>query len=242
MNKIKKTGIILGSGLGKISDELSHSRRLFKDLQGFHKAEAMEGELFGHSVILFSGRRHFYEGYSQGEVLKFAQMAYESGVDLLVVTNAAGGVNSSFKVSDLMIMSSWINLMKFSLPGGHHSSILNNCQRNLFSELSKGLKLNLRYGVYCCTSGPNYETNAEIRLLKKFGIDAVGMSTVPEILFAIGKKLKVIGISCITNLLKENTDMITDHADVIRASDNAYERFARLISGILENKEKLLKC
>ena len=240
MNTVKKTGIILGSGLSRLKNRLSCRKTLYRDTNSFHNAEALTEKLFGHEVILFSGRRHFYEGYSKDEVLKFAQMSADEGADLLIITNAAGGVNSNLSVSDLMINSSFVNMLRFSTPGKYFTGFLTDAQRRKLSEISSASGLNIRFGIYCCTSGPNYESPAEIRFLRNYGIDAVGMSTVPEILFAGSRNMKAIAISCISNLLKENTGAVTDHSDVVSACGRAYKRFSKLISEILAHKKEFV--
>ncbi len=236
-----KTAIILGSGLSKISKELRNPRVIYSDSAGFHKAKAIEGQLFGKDVIIFSGRRHFYEGYSPDEILFFVNLAYENGAKLLIVSNAAGGINPTLKISDLMIITSFINLIKFTFPGKYYMAHTFR-STNIIKELGLCLRLNLKFGTYCCTSGPVYETRSEISFFRKSGIDAIGMSTVPEIIAARNLGLDVIGISCISNILSENTEFETNHDEVVMACHAAYDRFSKLIQLILTNTHKVMQC
>ncbi len=236
-----KTAIILGSGLSKISNELLNPRVIYSDTSGFHKAKAIEGMLFGRDVIIFSGRRHFYEGYSSEEILFFVNLAYENGAKLLIVSNAAGGINPVLKVSDLMVITSFVNMIKFAYPGSNPMTNTFKSTRFL-KEMGLDLRLNLKFGTYCCTSGPAYETRSEIRFFRKSGIDAIGMSTVPEIIAARNLGIEVIAISCISNILSENTEFETNHNEVVMACEAAYDRFSELIKLILLNTEKSLQC
>lgn len=237
-----KTAIILGSGLSKIRSELRESRILYSDPNGFHKAEVIEGELFGNEVILFSGRRHFYEGYSPEEMLFFVNMAHEQGVELLIISNAAGGINPALKVSDLMVITSYINFMKIKLPKGRNNNSMSTDRVRLIKKLGLRNFLNLKFGTYCCNSGPNYETRSEIRFLLKAGIDAIGMSTVPEIITAKSLGINVVGISCISNTLAENTKFETNHDEVVEACLASYDRFSRLIELVLTNSNEIIGC
>lgn len=236
-----KTAIILGSGLSKISNELLKPRVIYSDKDGFHKAQAIEGQLFGKDVIVFSGRRHFYEGYTTEEILFFVKMAHENGVKLLIVSNAAGGINPSLKISDLMVITSFVNLMKLTFPG--KICITHDSRKNgILKEIGLSSKLNLKFGTYCCNSGPAYETRSEIKFFKKYGIDAIGMSTAPEIIAARNLGIEVLGISCISNTLSENTEFETNHEEVVLACNSAYGRFSKLIELILAKDEEIVQC
>jgi purine-nucleoside phosphorylase len=237
-----KTAIILGSGLSKIKEELKESNILYKDETGFHKAQAIEGKLFGSNVILFTGRRHLYEGFDLDEMLFFVELAHKEGVKLLIVSNAAGGLNPEFRVSDLMIITSFVNFVRHSIGFSPGTRYVNRESLNMLKEFGLTHKLGLKFGTYCCNLGPTYETRSEIRFLRNFGMDAIGMSTVPEFVRAAGLGMKVIGISCISNMLAESTEFETSHDEVLTACLSAYDRFAVLTEQILKHSGELVKC
>ena len=167
-------------------------------------------------------------------------MAHVQKAELLIITNAAGGVNPSLMVSDLMVITSFVNFIKSVFPFERSNCALNRKTLNLIKELGLKNFLNLKFGTYCSNSGPNYETRAEIRFLLTTGIDAIGMSTVPEIITAYSLGMKVIGISCISNLLSENAQFETNHDEVVEAGNASYERFSKLIEIILKNSKRFV--
>lgn len=230
-----KTAIILGSGLSMLKDDLKSKRRFFSDDDGLHRSEAFEGLLFGKEVLLFTGRRHFYEGYSMGDILLLIRMAKEYGAGLAVITNAAGGINPGFKVSDLMVITSFMNLIRKGYSYSGAGRYLKSQSIEKLKQINTSEKLGLKFGTYCSNTGPAYESRAEIRMFRNSGIDAVGMSTVPEIIEATGMGVKVIGISCISNMLAENTEFKTDHDDVLNAGGIAFPKFSLLMKHILQN-------
>lgn len=237
----KKIGIILGSGLGKFADLLEDKCLLFSENDSFHKMKILSGKINAKDVIIFSGRRHFYEGYNPGSIVEFVNKAHEYGINLLIISNAAGGLNINFKVSDLMLITSHLNFLKSNF---YYSPNLLPYDVSFSDKLIKiaiSKKINLKKGTYCCFPGPNYETRSEINYLKKFGFDAVGMSTVPEVLHANAKGIKTIAISCITNLLSVHGKDKTDHSEVIEAGKSAYKNFSEMILAIIENSENLIK-
>ena len=200
----------------------------------------MEGTLFGNDVILFSGRRHFYEGYTPEEILFFVRMAHVQKAELLIISNAAGGVNPSLMVSDLMVITSFVNFIKSVFPFNRSNCTLNREKLDIIKELGLKNFLNLKFGTYCSNSGPNYETRSEIRFLLNAGIDAIGMSTVPEIITGNSLGMKVIGISCISNLLSENAQFETNHEEVVEAGNASYDKFSKLIDLILNNSKRFV--
>ncbi|MCY7361153.1 MAG: purine-nucleoside phosphorylase [Ignavibacteria bacterium] len=235
-----KIGIILGSGLNDFAKELIKSKIIFEDSSGFHNLKVLSGYINGKAIILFSGRKHFYEGYSSDEVFRNITLAKEFGVSLLIITNAAGGLNTRFKVSDIMLINSHFNFinkrfyLKKNLQNYEKDKILK------IKNLAIKDKIILREGSYCSSIGPAYETKAEIRYLNNIGIDAVGMSTIPEILFANNFGIKTIGISCITNLLRENAFGITNHEEVIEAGKNSYRIFSKFLKTLISNSTDLI--
>ncbi len=235
-----KIGIILGSGLNKFSEELSSTSLLYEDDSSFHSIKVLSGKIDKTEIVLFSGRRHFYEGYSQEKILENVGIAGKLGVNFLIITNAAGGLNTDFRVSDLMLITSHLNFLNKIFPAKSNKNYYDKGIIESVRNLSIQEKIILRFGSYCCTSGPMYETKSDIRFLAKCGIDAIGMSTIPEIMYASKLGIKTLAFSCITNLLTENSATITDHEDVIAAGENAYANFSGLIKKIIANSDKIL--
>lgn len=226
------TGIILGSGLNKFSDEIENGEILLKDDSGFHKRKIIKGIINKKPVVVFEGRSHFYEGYTQEMVFSNVNKAIELGVKNLIITNAAGGVNLNYNVADLMLITSHIDLMnrKIFQP---NSSCYHRPSLDRICKLANENKLKLRKGTYAASSGPAYESKSEILMLRKLGADAVGMSTIPEILYAKKNGVDVIGISCITNLLRVSPNGITDHSEVVEAGLSAFNNFSKLLRAIV---------
>lgn len=234
-----KIGIILGSGLNKFTEELSSTMIISEDSDTFHKMKVMTGKIENKEIVLFSGRRHFYEGYSVEEVISNVDTAKSLGVNLLIITNAAGGLNKNFKVSDLMLITSHMNILNNLIPTKNNSVIYDDNIINKVKAFAKMEKIRLRTGTYFSSRGPMYETKSEIRFLSTFGIDAVGMSTIPEIIYAKKIPIKCIAISCITNLLSENSETITDHDEVLEAGNNAYVSFSKLLKEIISKSSEI---
>lgn len=229
----RKIGIILGSGLNKFSEELDSPHLIYEDKNSFHNIEVKSGSISGKEVTLFSGRRHYYEGYTEDKILFNVNMAAELGINFLIITNAAGGINKNFRVSDLMLITSHLNFQQNAI---HLKKNLVLYPKNILNEiknLSRMEKIILRTGSYCCNTGPNYETKSEIRFLSKLGIDAVGMSTIPEILHANRIGINTLGFSCITNILSEQSSGETRHEEVLEAGNNSFDNFSRLLKKII---------
>lgn len=227
------TGIILGSGLNKFTEELLSPLLLHEDSSSFHKLKILTGRINEEKVVLFSGRKHFYEGYSADKILENVNIAKDLGVNRLIITNAAGGINKNFKVSDLMLITSHYNFLSFNVTSENIPTMYAEDTVRNIRLIAKEEKINLKYGSYCCLSGPAYESKSEIRFLTKMGIDAVGMSTVPEILYANKLGIKTIAISCITNMLSEQARHITNHEEVIEAGIKSYTNFSGLLKKII---------
>lgn len=234
-----KVGIILGSGLNKFINDLSNPKILYSDKKGFHMIRVLSGSIQNKDVVIFSGRKHFYEGYPADEIFRSVTASLQLGVKLLIITNAAGGLNPAFGVSDLMLIHSHFNFYNKRIPVKGGKELFNKAILEKIKNMASQEKLRVRTGNYCCTYGPMYETRSEIRMLNKFSIDAVGMSTVPEIIYAADKNIPTIGISCITNLLKENSNVLTNHDEVIIAGKKSYGSFSKLLKLIIANSEKL---
>ncbi|NOS85825.1 MAG: purine-nucleoside phosphorylase, partial [Ignavibacteria bacterium] len=190
---------------------------LFEDKTGVHNKLIYTCTIANKRVLVFKGRRHFYEGYSLEEITSHVDFAIERGAENIFITNAAGGLNENFSEGDLMLITSHINFidkLKFRISGdikGFYSKEL----QNKFMAICKVANVKLHEGTYGCYSGPTYETNAEIRFQKKIMLDAAGMSTVPEVISASKHKINVLAVSVITNLLRENSISQTSHDDVL---------------------------
>ena len=248
--------VILGSGLGGLADEIPAVASVpYGEIPGFvaSTAPGHAGRLvFGHSgptpVALMQGRLHFYEGYSLEDVTFPVRVAKALGADTLVVTNAAGGLNPSFRVGDLMLIADHINLMGFGgqnpLRGPNDDALgvrflpMNPCYDHGLLDLARQVAhqqhLELRKGVYVMIPGPTFETNAELHFLRMAGGDAVGMSTIPEVIVARHGEMRVLGISCITNMAVPDWEEPVDHEGVLAVAAAARPRFAALVRGVLD--------
>lgn len=231
-------GIILGSGLNKFSDELESQQLIYEDNASFHKLKVLSGKIMDKDVVMFSGRKHFYEGYSKEMILQNISLAKKLGVNLMFITNAAGGLNSNFKVSDLMLITSHLNFNHKIIPSGNSAFPYDSKFIASIKELALSENIDLKNGSYCCLSGPCYETKSEIRFLNKYRVDAVGMSTVPEIIHSGRIGIRTISFSCITNLLSENSNSITTHDEVVEAGKKSYNAFSKLMKAMIVKSDK----
>ena len=246
-------GIILGSGLGDLANNIDMIEEIkYGEIESFHNSTVeghngrfIIGELSGKNVIAMDGRLHFYEGIDIKEVVKPADLMLDLGIKTLIVTNAAGGVNNSFTPGDLMVISDHINYAGINpLIGPNDESkgprfvdMTNGYSKDLINKakkVAKNINLDLKEGVYMWFTGPNYETPAEVKMAGILGADAVGMSTVPEVLIAKHRGVDVLGFSCITNMAAGITDDILDHDDVIKVSLKVRDNFKKLIMEVLK--------
>ncbi|WP_040951272.1 purine-nucleoside phosphorylase [Gorillibacterium massiliense] len=245
-------GLILGSGLGILADLIEdavvvpyHEIPFFpvSTVEG-HAGELLLGKVKGRQVLMMKGRFHTYEGYEPDAVSFPVRVMKKLGVKTLLVTNAAGGVNESFDVGDLMVISDHLNFMfRNPLIGPNDNSLgvrfpdmseaYSKRLRKLAHETAAELGFSLREGVYAAMSGPAYETPAEIRMLRIVGSDAVGMSTVPEVMVARHAGIEVLGFSCISNMAAGILDQPLSHAEVMEAADRVKDKFLGLILAIL---------
>ena len=249
-----KTGLILGSGLGVIGDEIQNPTIIpYNDIPGFlkstvegHKGQLIIGNLEGKTVLAMQGRFHFYEGYSIQEITLPVRVMKLLGIENLIITNAAGAVNKDFNPGDLMLISDHINfgfdnpligknLDNFGPRFPDTSESYNKTLQDIATNSAKNLGVELKQGVYQFSSGPTYETPAETRVARSMGADVVGMSTVPEVLVAVHSGLKVLGISCVTNMAAGILDQPLDHQEVIETSALAREKFVSLIKKIISH-------
>jgi purine-nucleoside phosphorylase len=250
-----RIGLILGSGLGGLADELADATVIpYAEIPGFapsavvgHRSELAIGLLAGQPVVVMRGRFHFYEGYSMQEVTFPVRVMRALGCDTLLVTNAAGGLRPDWQVGDLMRISDQI-----FVPGmaGHHPLRGHNDDRlgprfppmvdafdpefaRIAHEVAQQVGATLHAGVYAMISGPAFESAAELRMLRIWGADAVGMSTAPEIIVARHSGMRVLGISLITNLALPD-GAPANHAEVLEAGEVAKPVFGALLRGVLE--------
>lgn len=252
LSESPKVGLILGSGLNDLAEEIqSPSFIPYKEIPHFpsstapgHKGRLVMGSLQGRQVITMQGRFHHYEGYDMKTIAFPIRVMKLLGVETIIVTNAAGGVNTSFNPGDLMLIKDHI---KFG--GGHPLIGPNDSEFGVrFPDMSKAytpelqvkvkkaaadLGIKLQEGVYTYLTGPCYETPAEIRMLRILGADAVGMSTVPEVITASHAGMKVVGISCISNMAAGILDQPITEEEVIEAGQMVKGTFARLLKEII---------
>ncbi|HMQ80177.1 MAG TPA: purine-nucleoside phosphorylase [Ignavibacteria bacterium] len=215
--------LILGSGVDLDDDLISGKTVILEDKKGIHHKTIYTCSVQNKGVLVFKGRRHFYEGYSLEEITFNINFAINMGVERILITNAAGGLNENFSEGDLMLITSHINFLdklrftskKAQLP--FYSKEL----QDKFRSSCRIMNVKLHEGTYGCYSGPTYETKAEIRFQKKIMLDAAGMSTVPEVIESSSKRIEVIALSVITNLLKENSAAETSHDNVLLTAQKA---------------------
>ncbi|MBR1570686.1 MAG: purine-nucleoside phosphorylase [Bacteroidales bacterium] len=246
-------GIVLGSGLGKLADEITSPRVIpYRDIPGFpsstaigHKGNYIVGELGGKPVIAMQGRIHYYEGYDMFEVTLPIQVMKVLGIRYLFVSNAAGGTNLSFHVGDLMIIKDHINLLPNPLIGPNidefgprFPDMTRPYDPGLIrqaEEIADNLGIALRKGVYVACTGPSYETPAEYRYFRAIGADAVGMSTTPEVIVARHSGIPVFGMSVITDVAHatDDEDYVTDGEAIVKAADAAADRMSLLFRKLI---------
>ncbi len=244
--------VVLGSGLGSLADGKDNQSISYSEISGFpqptvagHGGKIVFAEFGGNNIMMFQGRFHFYEGYSMDVVTLFPRLAAVLGAKLYLVTNAAGGVNEEFHPGDLMVISDHLNLMGTNpligknrdemgprFPDMTHAYDPEFSQ--LLTECGKDVGVGMKKGVYAALTGPSYETPAEIRMLRTMGADAIGMSTVPEVITARHAGLKVCGVSCITNLAAGVTGQPLSHAEVLETGERVKYDFIKIISSFLE--------
>jgi len=254
-SKIKsppEIGMILGSGLGVLGDEVENPVIIaYRDIPYFprstvkgHAGQMVIGTIEGKKVLVMQGRFHFYEGYSMETVVFPVRVMRLLGIKNFLVTNASGGVNTSFNPGDLMIITDHIkfdldnplrgaNIDIFGPRFPDMSDGYTKSLRLLAKKAGESLGIPLREGVYALMGGPNYETPAEIRMLRTLGADAVGMSTVPEVLTAVHAGMQVLGISCITNMAAGVLDQTLNQEDVIATAAIVKDNFISLVKKIL---------
>jgi purine-nucleoside phosphorylase len=239
-------GIILGSGLGGLADEIQKSVSVrYEDIPNFpissvcgHRGELICGYLDDVCLLALSGRVHYYEGYSMQQVVFPIRVMAEFGVKTAIIANSVGAVNESFNPGDIVAISDHINLMGDNPLSGAGDIIdlteaYDRELRHMAREIAASLGITLRSGTYLAYSGPSYETPAEIRAMRIMGADIVGMSTAPEVMMANRLGVKVLGLSMITNMAAGISATPLSHQEVIETSQNESQKFNTLVKGII---------
>ncbi|MBQ3609723.1 MAG: purine-nucleoside phosphorylase [Bacteroidaceae bacterium] len=239
MHTHPETAIILGSGLGKLVDEITDKYEInYTDIPHFpvstvegHSGKLIFGKLGDKDIMAMQGRFHFYEGYSMKEVTFPVRVMRELGIKTLFVSNAAGGMNPDFEIGDLMIITDHINFfpehplrgknIKYGPRFPDMSEAYNKELIRKANEIAAEKGIKVQHGIYIGTQGPTYETPAEYKMFRILGADAVGMSTVPEVIVANHCGIRVFGISVITDLGVEGKIVEVTHEDVQKAADQA---------------------
>lgn len=245
---IPDVALVLGSGLGDYADGIKQEAVLdYKDIEGFpvstvagHKGRFVFGYVGGVKVVVMQGRVHYYEGYSMEDVVLPIRLMKLMGAKVLFLTNAAGGVNYDYHAGDFMLISDQICMAPSPLIGENAdeigprfpdmSNIYDRDLREVVRNAAKDLGIPLQEGVYIQLTGPNYESPAEIRMVRTLGADAVGMSTACEAIAANHCGLKTVGISCISNLACGITDKPLTHKEVQETADRVAPLFKKLIT------------
>lgn len=240
--------IILGSGLGGLSNAIEDASRIaFKDIPGFpeatvpgHEGAVIVGSLGGRQVVALSGRFHMYEGHPAALAAFPVRVFHALGIRQLFVSNAAGGISPKLAVGDLMIISDHLNLMAANplvgpaQDGETRFADMTDAYdpgfRKMLRTAAEKLSINVREGVYAGLLGPSYETPSEVKMLRALGADAVGMSTVPEVIMARAVGIRVAGVSCITNAAAGVTGAALSHAEVLDATQRVARSFELLVT------------
>ena len=252
VNAIPKIAIILGSGLGSLADEIEDKTVIeYKDIPNFpvstvagHKGELIFGKLSGVPIIAMNGRFHYYEGYDLKETAYPIRIFKLLGVETVILTNAAGGINLNFQKGDLMIIEDQLSFFAESVLRGPNMDFfgdrfidMSNVYTKEYIEILKPIMKQVTgkclTGVYAYMKGPTYETPAEIKALRTLGADAVGMSTVPEAVVIRHCGLKCIGITCITNMAAGVLDEVLSHDDVKETAKKVETNFKNVIKELV---------
>lgn len=246
-------GIVLGSGLGDLADTYSEFAIPYSKIPGFskstvegHKGQLVFANINNRKVVMMQGRSHFYEGHSMEEITYPIKVMKKLGVETIILTNAAGAINKSFRPGDLMVITDHINFMGVNPLVGENdeefgtrfpdmTEIYNKNLIKIIDAACRNLKIDIKHGVYIASSGPSYETPAEIKMARYMGADAAGMSTVPEAIVANYCGIKVIGLSCISNYASGVSTKKLSHEEVIETTNTVKSKFKDLILLLLKN-------
>jgi len=254
VSRVPEVAVVLGSGLGSFADSMEERIGVpYEDIPHFpistvkgHSGQLVFGTWKGKQLVVMQGRFHFYEGYSMADVTFPMRVMHALGAKDLIITNASGGLNRNFQIGDLMIVTDHINFMGGNpLTGRNDDSIgprfppMQNAYTpelvKLGMEIGRQIGAPIQKGVYLAVSGPNYETSAELRAFRIMGADAVGMSTVPEVIVAVHAGMnRIFGVSCVTDMATGEGSEAVDHKLVIKAAAAAQPYFLKLLQRVIE--------
>ncbi len=256
LNRKADIGIILGSGLGELAGELENRVTIpYAEIPNFpastapgHEGQLVIGDLGGKTLFCMQGRFHYYEGYDMETIVYPIYVMKSMGIDNLIVTNAAGCVNADWNVGDLMLIKDHIKLLPDSPVRGPNcedfgmrffdmSDVYTKELRDIAKKTAAEQGLEIREGVYYLYPGPNFETPAEIRMIRTLGGDAVGMSTVPEAIAAAYLSMRLLGITCLTNMASGILDEKLTTEEVIETGMKVKDTFIRLLKGVISSWE-----
>jgi purine-nucleoside phosphorylase len=248
-----RAGIILGSGLSGLADHIEVESEIpYSEIPHWprstaegHPGKLVCGRLAGAPVVAMKGRSHFYEGYGMDELTLPVRVMRALGAELLFVSNAAGGLNTQYRVGDIMILEDHVNLMWRNPQPGSPREALGRycagvtspyCPRLIAraSEVARRSQIDAHLGVYVAVTGPNYETRAEYRAFRRIGGDVVGMSTAPEAIAAAQQGMRVLGFSIVCNLARPDAPKVNTHAEVLDAAAHAEPSLRKIVLGVLE--------
>lgn len=246
-------GIILGTGLGSLTEYIENPIIIeYKDIPEFpvstvagHAGRLLIGTLEGKKVIAMQGRFHYYEGYSMQDITLPVRTMKVLGVKLLIVSNACGGLNPNFNAGDIMVITDHINMMgsnpliganldEFGPRFPDMSEVYSKEYISKLQAIAKAKDIKLQQGVYCAISGPNYASKAELRMLITIGADTIGMSTIPECMAARHSGLKVLGVSCITDMAIPDTMTSPTHEEILKVAEGVKPKFVSLLSQFIK--------
>jgi purine-nucleoside phosphorylase len=249
IGEVPRIALVLGSGLGSLADKLENRVSIpYSEIPGFpvstapgHASRLVCGTLNETPILMFQGRFHHYEGYKMEQIAYPVRFLKKLGCETLILTNAAGGVNRSYVPGDLMIISDHINMSGQNPLIGPNDEYFgprfpdltkayNRELRVILKDAAASLGLTMKEGVYAWMTGPSFETPAEIRMLDNMGADAIGMSTVPEVITAVHAGMSVVGISCISNMAAGILDQPITSDEVMEIGQQVSKRFSALIS------------
>jgi purine-nucleoside phosphorylase len=250
-----RVGMILGSGLGGLADSVEQATRIpYGKLPSWpvstvigHQGQLVIGQLEGQSTLVMQGRTHYYEGYTMAQIGLPVRVMQRLGIEILIVTNAAGAVNSNYAPGDLMLITDHLNLIgmgglsplrgpNLDELGPRFPDMSRAYDRDLCAiarEIAAEKSLTMHEGIYASVAGPSFETPADLRFLSMVGVDAIGMSTVPEVIVAQHGDTRVLGVSGISNKANLDGDTITTHEEVLEAGQKIVPQLEALIRGVL---------
>lgn len=256
INLQPRVGMILGSGLGTLADRVEEAVIIhYGDIPNWpvstvegHQGQLVIGELEGQNVLVMQGRAHFYEGYSMAQVGFPVRVMQRLGLEVFIVTNAAGGINQDYHPGEVMLITDHLNFLgmagesplrgpNFDEIGPRFPDMGRTYDRQLGDsarQVAKDSNITLHEGVYVCLAGPSFETPADLRFLKAMGVDAVGMSTVPEVTVARHGGMRVLGLSTISNKANLDGNTFTTHEEVLEAGKIVVPRLVKIIRGVLQ--------